>query len=40
MMRVLAVAARHGRAAFVLGLLAGLLLPGFARFLKPWIREW
>lgn len=36
-MRALAYAARHGRAALVLGLLAGLLLPGLAQFLKPWI---
>jgi hypothetical protein len=39
MMRALAFAARHGRAALVLGLLAGLLLPGLAQFLKPWIPE-
>ncbi|MBY6056805.1 hypothetical protein [Leisingera daeponensis] len=37
MLRVLAYAARHGRAAMVLGLLAGLLLPGLASALQPWL---
>lgn len=39
MQSALAFAARHGRAAMVLGLLAGLLLPGLAQTLKPWIPE-
>ncbi|KIC09851.1 membrane protein [Leisingera sp. ANG-M1] len=39
MMRALAFAARHGRAALVLGLLAGLLLPGLAASLQPWLPE-
>lgn len=39
MIRVLAFAARQGRAALILGLLAGLLLPGLAQFLKPWIPQ-
>ncbi|MBE1297681.1 hypothetical protein [Phycobacter azelaicus] len=33
----LAFVARHGRAALVLGLLAGLLLPDLARLLRPFI---
>ncbi|KIC36506.1 hypothetical protein [Leisingera sp. ANG-M7] len=39
MLRALAFAARHGRAALVLGLLAGLLLPGVASALQPWLPE-
>ncbi|MBQ4824703.1 hypothetical protein J4729_09125 [Leisingera sp. HS039] len=39
MVRALALAARHGRAALVLGLLAGLLLPGLAATLQPWLPE-
>lgn len=39
MLRALAFAARHGRAALVLGLMAGLLLPGLAAALQPWLPE-
>ncbi|OBY25696.1 hypothetical protein [Leisingera sp. JC1] len=39
MLRALAFAARHGRAGLVLGLLAGLLLPGLAAALQPWLPE-
>ncbi|AHD01552.1 hypothetical protein [Leisingera methylohalidivorans] len=39
MLRALAFAARHERAALVLGLLAGLSLPGLAAALKPWLPE-
>ncbi|UWQ27693.1 hypothetical protein [Leisingera sp. M523] len=39
MLRALAFAARHGRAALVLGLLAGLLLPDLAATLQPWLPE-
>lgn len=39
MLRALAFAARHGRAALVLGLLAGLLLPGLAAALQPWLPQ-
>ncbi|WP_264212795.1 hypothetical protein [Leisingera thetidis] len=39
MLRALAFAARHGRAALVTGLLAGLLLPGAAAALQPWLPE-
>lgn len=36
---LLAFAARHGRSALVLGLLAGLLLPGLAAALRPWLPQ-
>ncbi|KIC30717.1 hypothetical protein [Leisingera sp. ANG-M6] len=39
MLRALAFAARHGRAALVLGLLAGLLLPSLAAALQPWLPQ-
>ena len=39
MLTPLAFVARHGRAALVLGLMAGLLLPDLAEFLRPWIPE-
>lgn len=39
MLTLLAFVARHGRAALVLGLLAGLLLPDLARLLRPWIPQ-
>ncbi|WP_027259793.1 hypothetical protein [Leisingera aquimarina] len=39
MFSALAFAARHGRAALVLGLVAGLLLPGLASALQPWLPE-
>jgi hypothetical protein len=39
MLRALAFAARHGRAGLVLGLLAGLLLPGLAAALQPWLPQ-
>ncbi|MDC0657403.1 hypothetical protein N6L27_05290 [Leisingera sp. SS27] len=39
MLRALAFAARHGRAGLVLGLLAGLLLPGLAATLQPWLPQ-
>lgn len=34
---MLAFAARHGKACLLLGLLAGLTLPGLAAFLRPWL---
>lgn len=39
MTSLLAFAARHGRSALVLGLLAGLLLPGLAAALRPWLPQ-
>ncbi len=39
MLNALAFAARHGRAGLVLGLLAGLLLPGLAAALQPWLPQ-
>lgn len=39
MTRLLALAARHGRFVLVLGLLAGLLLPGLASALRPWLPQ-
>lgn len=38
-MPVLALAARHGRILLVLGLLAGVTLPGLALAMKPWLQE-
>lgn len=37
MIRALNLAARHGRLCLVLGLLAGLALPGLAVALRPWL---
>ena len=34
---MLAFAARHGKACLVAGLLAGLLLPGLASAMRPWL---
>ena len=39
MLNALAFVARHGRAALVLGLVAGLLLPDLARLLRPWLPQ-
>lgn len=39
MIALLTFAARHGRAAMVLGLLAGFALPQLAATLKPWLPE-
>lgn len=36
---MLAFAARHGKACLVAGLLAGLLLPGLAVAMRPWLPE-
>jgi ACR3 family arsenite transporter len=36
---VLAFVARHGRLVLVLGLLAGVALPGLANAMRPWIAE-
>lgn len=36
---MLAFAARHGKACLVAGLLAGLLLPGLASAMRPWLPE-
>lgn len=35
----LALAARHGRLVLILGLVAGVALPGFALAMRPWIGE-
>jgi len=37
MQQLLWVASRHSRACLVLGLAAGLLLPGLAAALAPWL---
>lgn len=39
LLSLLAQAARHGRALLVLGLLAGVSLPGVALAMKPWLQE-
>ena len=39
MLNALAFVARHGRAALVLGLVAGLFLPDLARLLRPWLPQ-
>jgi len=39
MLNALALVARHGRVALVLGLLAGLALPGIAQMLRPWLPQ-
>ncbi|NIZ61532.1 hypothetical protein DL239_11135 [Sedimentitalea sp. CY04] len=39
MLIALALVARHGRVALVLGLLAGLILPGVAQMLRPWLPQ-
>ena len=39
MLQILHLAARHGRWCLVAGLLAGLLLPGLAALLRPWLPE-
>lgn len=39
MIALLSLVARHGRAAMVLGLLAGFALPQLAASLKPWLPE-
>ena len=39
MLNALALVARHGRAALILGLVAGLLLPGVALALRPWLSQ-
>ncbi|RST85696.1 hypothetical protein EJC49_14235 [Aquibium carbonis] len=36
---LLSLAGRHGRAVLVVGLLAGIALPGLALAMKPWIAE-
>lgn len=35
----LALAARHGRLVLILGLLAGIALPGLAQAMRPWLGE-
>lgn len=39
MRALLAQAARHGRLLLVLGLIAGIALPGLALAMKPWLQE-
>lgn len=39
MIGFLGIVARHGRMCLVAGLVAGLLLPGFAQALRPWLPE-
>lgn len=39
MIATLAFIARHGRYALVAGLIAGLVLPGVAQILRPWLPE-
>ena len=39
MLNALALVARHGRVALVLGLLAGLALPDTAQMLRPWLPQ-
>ena len=39
MLNALALVARHGRVALVLGLLAGLALPDIAQMLRPWLPQ-
>lgn len=38
-MRLLALAARHGRLLLIAGLVAGIALPGLALYLKGWLQE-
>ena len=39
LIRLLGLAARHGRLMLIAGLIAGILLPGLAHAMRPWLQE-
>ena len=39
LVRLLAIAARHGRLMLIAGLVAGIALPGIALAMRPWLQE-